>query len=402
MNKIILIFRHEFFRTVRRTGFIVLTLALPALALLGIGVTQIVSGLTKPAPVAKIGYVDEAGNFSQSVTRGGVTLVEYSSKQAATQAIVSRDIAEYFIIPKDFLSAGTLSLFTTRNQLEPPASTIDAVNYFISINLLSGKVPEQVINVIEQPLRLVSTTITPSGEPAPRQNGFANLVVPGIFSFLMMMSLIFSSQYVLQSLGEEKENRLMEILLSSVSTRQLLAGKVAGIGAAGLLQVSFWLVSLPLLLNFASSSIGGFISSIKIPADFWALGIIYFVLGYFFFAVLSSSIAAVTSTTQEGQGIASIYTLFAVSPFWFLSLVLLYPENPAWIVLSAVPFCAPVLVMLRLGISGVPVWQLAVSIAVLLLSITGGLLLAGKLLRAYILMYGKRPGLKEIVRNLRS
>jgi len=91
-----------------------------------------------------------------------------------------------------------------------------------------------------------------------------------------------------------------------------------------------------------------------------------------------------------------------MAPFWFYSLLLLFPNSPVWVVFSIFPFSAPVLVMLRLGMTGVPAWQLAISIAVMVLSIIGGLLLAAKLLRTYILMYGNRPSLGEIIRNLRS
>ena len=237
---------------------------------------------------------------------------------------------------------------------------------------------------------------------AAEQGGLGNLIVPGVFGLLLALSLVFSSTYVLQGLGEEKENRLMEILLSSVSTRQLITGKVLGIGLAGLAQVVVWIVSIPLLLNLASSSIGGFISTIQIPANFLVLGVTYFILGYLLFAVLSAGVAAISATVREGQGLAGIFTLFAVAPFWFFSLILLFPNSPIWVIFSIFPFSAPVLVMLRLGMTGVPAWQLAASIAVLVLSIIGGLLLAAKLLRTYILMYGKRPKLAEIIRNLRS
>jgi len=363
MNRTLLISGHEFLRTIRRTGFIILTLALPVLALLGIGVFQIVSGVARPpAQVTKIGYVDEVGSFTQFTTQGNISLVQYDTPEAATQAVIKKDIAEYFIIPHDFLSTGTVNLFTTQKELAPPVSTIDAIKNFTSSNLLAGKVPPDVIGVVEAPLNLVTTLITSTGEVAPQQTGYANVLVPGVFAFLLALSLIISSTYVLQSLGEEKENRLMEILLSSVSTRQLLAGKVLGLGAAGLIQVLVWLISFPLLLRLASSSVGGFISTIQVPAYFWILGIVYFILGYLLFAVLSSSLAAITSTVREAQGLAGLYGVFSIAPFWFLSLILLYPNSPVWIVFSIFPFSAPVLVMIRLGITGVPAWQLAASL----------------------------------------
>jgi ABC-2 type transport system permease protein len=403
MNKTLLIFRHEFLHTIKRTGFIILTLALPVLALLGIGIFHIASGATKPpAEVTKIGYVDEAGGFDQFTTQGNITLVRFNTPEAATQALIKKDITEYFVIAPDFISTGTINLYTAQRELAPPDATTAAIKNFISSNLLAGKVPTATIARVEAPLNLVTTTLTSTGAVAPEQGGYANFIIPGVFSFLLALALVFTSIYVLQSLSEEKENRLMEILLSSVSTRQLLTGKVLGLGAAGLAQVVVWVISFPLLLNLASSSIGGLIRTIQIPAGFLILGVIYFILGYLVFAVLSAGIAAISSTVQEAQGLAGIYTVFAIAPFWFLSLLVLSPNSPVWVVFSIFPFTAPVLVMLRLGLTGVPAWQLAVSIAVLVLSIIGGLLLAARLLRTYLLMYGKRPNLGEIIRNLRN
>jgi ABC-2 type transport system permease protein len=403
MNKTLLIFRHEFLHTIKRTGFIILTLALPVLALLGIGIFHIASGATKPpAEVTKIGYVDEAGGFDQFTTQGNITLVRFNTPEAATQALIKKDITEYFVIAPDFISTGTINLYTAQRELAPPDATTAAIKNFISSNLLAGKVPTATIARVEAPLNLVTTTLTSTGAMAPEQGGYANFIISGVFSFLLALALVFTSIYVLQSLSEEKENRLMEILLSSVSTRQLLTGKVLGLGAAGLAQVVVWVISFPLLLNLASSSIGGLIRTIQIPAGFLILGVIYFILGYLVFAVLSAGIAAISSTVQEAQGLAGIYTVFAIAPFWFLSLLVLSPNSPVWVVFSIFPFTAPVLVMLRLGLTGVPAWQLAVSIAVLVLSIIGGLLLAARLLRTYLLMYGKRPNLGEIIRNLRN
>jgi ABC-2 type transport system permease protein len=401
MNKTYLIFRHEFLHTLRRTGFILLTFALPVLALLGIGVFHIVSGVAKPpAEVTRIGYVDEVGGFDQFTTQGNITFVGFNTPEATTRALINKDITEYFVIPPDFISTGIIKRYIMQKEVTPSDVTTTAIKNFLSSNLLAGKVPTTTLARIEAPLNLVTTTLTATGSVASEQGGLTNLIIPGIFSFLLALSLAFSSAYVLQGLGEEKENRLMEILLSSVSTRQLIIGKVLGIGTAGLAQVVVWVISIPFLLNLASSSIGGFISTIQIPANFLVLGVAYFILGYLLFAVLSAGVAAISATVREAQGLAAIFTLFAIAPFWFYSLLLLFPNSPIWVVFSIFPFSAPVLVMLRLGMTGVPAWQLIASMAVLVLSIVGGLLLAAKLLRTYILMYGKRPSLSEIFRNL--
>ncbi len=405
MNKTVLIFRHEFGTTIRRLGFIILTLSLPMLGLLTIGVTQLVSGIVKSPTIAmitSIGYVDEAGGFSQFTTEDNIKLVPYSTTDTALRAMVKGDIKEYFVIPGDYTSKGIIQNYTLEKQVTVPSNIETAIQDFLTNNLLANKVPAATIQIIESPLNLVTTRLTATGAISKDQGGLTNLIIPGVFSFLLLLSLIFSSTYVLQGLGEEKENRIMEILLSSVSTRQLVIAKVLGIGAAGLIQVILWAISMPLLLNLASSSIGGFISSVRIPADFLILGIVYFILGYLLFAVLCSCIAAVSGTVREGQGLAGIFSMFAIAPFWFFSLILLFPASPVWIVFSIFPFSAPVLMMLRLGMFGVPGWQIITSIAALILFIIGGLLVSARLLRTYILMYGKRPNLGEIVKNFRN
>ena len=276
----LLIFRHEFLHTIKRIGFIILTLALPVLALLAIGISHIASGVIKPpAEVTKIGYVDEAGGFEEFTSQGNITLVRFDTREAATQALTKKDISEFFVIPPDYISAGIIDRYTVQKEVTPPSATETAIKNFLTSNLLAGKVPVATIARIEAPLNLVTTTLTGAGNVATEQGGLGNLIIPGVFGFLLALALIFSSIYVLQALGEEKENRLMEILLSSVSTRQLMTGKVLGIGLAGLAQVAVWVVSIPLLLGLASSSIGGFISTIRIPANFLVLGVTYFFLG---------------------------------------------------------------------------------------------------------------------------
>ena len=326
MNKSLLIFRHEFLSTIRRIGFIIMTLALPVLVLLAIGATQLISVIVKPsgpAQVTDIGYVDQSGGFSQFTTQGSVEMKLYDTTDAARQALTQKDVKEYFVIPDDYAASGMITIYTLEKQLTAPPDVQTGIKNFLTGNLLANKIPGATINVIESPLYLNTIRLDDTGAIAKDQGGISNLIIPLIFGVLLAMSLSFSSAYLLQGLGEEKENRLMEILLSSVSTRQLVTGKVLGIGLAGLIQVVVWVISLPLLLHLASSSIGGFISTIHIQPNFLAAGIVYFILGYLLFAVLSLCVAAISPSAKEAQGLAAIFTMFSVAPFWFLSLLML-------------------------------------------------------------------------------
>lgn len=404
MNKTLLILKHEFLFMIKRPGFIVMTLIVPVLGLLAIAAVSIISGSLQPGPPEniQIGFVDEAGGFDGFTSYGPITLVPYASEAGAKQALAGGAVKEYIVIPQDYIAKGVVYRYTLEKQLEAPLAVLSVIKNFLTSNLLADKVPQEAILRIEAPLNMVSTRLTETGEVAPEQGGLQNIIVPGLFSLLLVLSITFSSGYLLQGLGDEKENRLIEVLLSSVSTRQLMTGKVFGIGAAGLTQVVVWIASLPLLLNLASSTFGGFIASIQLPAAFLALGIAYFILGYLLFAVISTGIGAIAPSAREGQQLSTLFVLTAVSPLWLSSLLILFPDAAVWVVLTIFPLTAPVVVMLRLGASVIPAWQITVSMAVLVLCTAGGLLLTARIVRSYLLMYGKRPGLGAIVRSLRG
>ena len=380
-----------------------MTLMVPLIVLLLIGVVQLVSGTAGPAAEAAIiGYVDELGGFEQYTSQGNITLVHFDTSDDATNALINGDISEYFVIPPDYIYTGVINRYTLEKQLEASPAVAATINSFLVNNLLAGKVPAATVARIQAPSNLVTTRLTETGEVASDQGGFGNVIIPAIFSLLLAFSLVFSSNYLVQGLGDEKESRLIEVLLSSVSPRQLIIGKLLGLGVAGLVQVAVWLASAPLLLKLASSTFGGLLCTIQLPANFLILGIVYFILGYSLFAALSTGTGAISPNAREGQQLAMIYTLLSFVPLWFSSLLFLFPDSPIWVALTIFPITAPIAVMLRLGVSDIAAWELAASMAVLALSIIGVLFLATRAFRIYILMYGKRPGLREIVRSLRQ
>jgi len=142
MNKTLLILRHEFGHTVRRRGFIVMTLIVPLIALLLIGVFQLISGIAGPTVEAMtIGYVDELGGFQQYTSQGNITLVRFDTSDDATEALVNGDIKEYFVIPQDYISTGVINRYTLERQLAASPAITAAINNFLLNNLLAGKVP---------------------------------------------------------------------------------------------------------------------------------------------------------------------------------------------------------------------------------------------------------------------
>jgi ABC-2 type transport system permease protein len=404
MNKFTLIFMHEFLRRIRSASFIILTLSVPVLSLLGIGVFNLVKSLLEePQETATaIGYVDNVGLFDHSTDMEVTRFVSFPTRGDANQALASGEITEYFVIPEDFLSSGIIQRFTLENEASTPTLTARLIWIFLTVNLLDEKVAPETIALIVTPLNLEVTQVTEKGEIALEESNPANLIVPGVFALLLSFALMFGSNSLVSGLGEEKESRLIEVLYSSVSIRQLLLGKVLALGTAGFIQVLIWLFSAPWLLNLASSSIGNFLRGIEIPGNFIVLGIVYFILGYLLFAVLSIGVGAISSSATEAGTLSMFYTMACFIPLWFFGLTVAFPNSPIWVVLTILPITAPIQAMVRLGMSDLPLWQVITSISVLILSIIGGLYLAIKIFRAYMLMYGKRPKLKEIYRNLRN
>ena len=404
MHKTYLIFKHEFGQAIKRVGFIVMTLIVPVLALLAIGAYELVTTLTEPSvkDVMVIGYVDEVGIFSDHTDQGLIKLIPYPSREDATQALVQWDISEYIVIPSDYTSSGTIHRYTLAKELSTPAMIPYFIDSFLAWNLLKDEVPPEIITSIVSPLNLVVTRLDGNGEIAQEQGNIGNIIIPFIFSLLLSMAFMFGANSLISGLGEEKESRLIEVLFSSVSVRQLLIAKVMALGAAGLLQVLIWLLSAPLLLNLASASFGGFLSDIQLPANFLLLGVVYFILGYLLFAVFSVGVGGISSSATEGHTISMFYILMGFIPLWFFGALINFPDSPIWVVLSIFPITAPIQMMLRLGVSDIPAWQIVTSVGVLCLSIIAGLYISIKIFRAFMLMYGKRPGLAEIIQGLKT
>lgn len=404
MSKTYLIFKHEFLHTIKRVSFIIMTLIVPLLALLGIGITELVTTLSKPPEkvIKDIGYVDEVGIFNDQTTQGFLRLVPFASKEDATRALVKKKVVEYIIIPSDYTSSGKIQRYTLEKELITPPLTVAMIKSFLTGNLLKDKVPADMVTLIVAPLNLEATRVTEKGDIALEQSNIGNIIIPAVFSLLLSLALMFGSSSLISGLGEEKESRLIEVLLTSVSIRQLLVSKILALGTAGLLQVLLWLISAPLLLSMASSTFGGFMSKIQIPGNFLVLGIIYFLLGYLLFAVLSVAIGGISSNAREGNQLSLFYILLGFAPLWFSSLLFAFPNSFIWVVLTIFPVTAPVQTMLRLGVSDIPLWQIMTSIGVLGFSIIVGLFLSIKIFRVYMLMHGKRPSLAEIIHSLKN
>ena len=403
MKKTWTILKHELRQTLKRKSFILLTIALPLLAVLGLGIYQGVQRWYHPSEPEEvnIGYVDKTGQFDEYTSQTGITFVLYASEENARAALLAEDIEEYFVIPANYLDSGLITRYTMKREMEPSGQTTKGIKDFLISNLLDGQISPQIVDRVETPLLMTTFRLDETGEIASDQSPMLNYFVPYIFALLFMFSIFFSSGFLLQSVSEEKENRVIEILLSSVSSRQLLIGKILGLGVAGLLQMTIWLTTIGIFTEFASSNIPA-VSDLSIPTSILALGLVYFILGYLLFAIIYAGIGSICSTARESQQWSSMLVMPAVLPIMLSLLITTNPEHIVSRVLTFFPITAPITAVMRLSIQAISPWEIALSLAILAGSVVLGMWAVAKIFRTFLLMYGKRPTLKEIARSVRT
>ena len=403
MKKTLIILKHEFKQALKRKFYIIATIALPLLAMLGYGIYQGVQHWQQPsAPEEmKIGYVDGMGQFDEYTNQGDITFVPYSSEAEAKEDLLAKYIEEYFVIPDNYLSSGFITRYTIKREFEISDKTRSSIESFLLSNLLGEKISHEVLERAKTPMNLVSWQLDESGEIAPIQDEASKYFFSIVFGLLFILGIIFTSGFMLQSVTEEKENRVIEVLLSSVSSRQLLVGKVLGLGAAGLLQIAIWLATIKVFTEIASVDIP-FLSGLSIPASLLAWSIVYFILGYLLFATIYASVGSIGRTAQEGNSLSGVLVMPAMLPIWLNYFIISNPEGTFSRVLTLFSLTAPVTAMMRLPTQALPAWELALSLAILVGSVALALWVVAKVFRTFLLMYGKRPALREILKYIRQ
>jgi ABC-2 type transport system permease protein len=224
-------------------------------------------------------------------------------------------------------------------------------------------------------------------------------MVPFLFSILLGMCIITGGQYLLQGVTEEKESRILESLLCALSTEDLLAGKLLGLGAVGLTLVGVWM-GTGLALGGPMMALAG----MQPPLALLALAFVYFLLGYLFYAGLMTGIGAVTNNMREAQQFAMMFTFANFVPFILMTSLLAKTDGPLAVTLSLFPPTAATAMMLRLGTPAADVqpWQVAASLGLLALAAWLVLRGAARVFRIGLLMTGKTPNLPEILRWARA
>ena len=398
MSVVLTIAYHELKTMYRRRMFQIVTVALPVVALGALAVAWLVHNTDQDEEADKVGYVDAAGLFTGHQAQGQVDFVSYPTRDAGMAALLADDVRRLYLIPEDYLGTGLVERFKVGLGLGFDEGADPQLRGFLLDNLSEAAPESEVIERLKDPLRLAGVAVDSTG--AVQQLNFPRVLFFLVLAFLLMFSLAMTGGFLLQGLGEEKENRIMEVLLSSVTPAQFMIGKVLGLGAAGLSQILAWVVSGRIILELLSSVASGV--ELSLPGLGPTLvAFVFFVLGYLLFATLMAGVGAISPTTRESQQLSIILTLPLIVPIYGWIYIV---ENPTAVVVrigTFFPLTAPLIVLQRLGPEAIEPWELAASLVVLGLSVVGAMLLAGRVFRAFLLSYGKRPGLRVLWSSMR-
>jgi ABC-2 type transport system permease protein len=248
-------------------------------------------------------------------------------------------------------------------------------------------------------------TVHVDKQGANRANGMGAFFLPFLLLFAIYLTVLIYGLYVMRSVMEEKTSRIIEVLLSSVTPMQLMAGKIIGVGAVGLTQIGIW-TAAGSILGTGSSAIarqvvGDSMKDAHVSTSALFLFPVFFILGYATYACLYAAIGAMVNSDEEAQQMQFPVTLPLILCMVFATAIIRDPNTPLAFWLSMFPLTSPIIMFVRATIDMPPVWQVALSIGISLASLYGLVWLTSRIYRVGILMYGKRPTLPEILKWIR-
>jgi ABC-2 type transport system permease protein len=422
MRKALVVARWEFLTTVKRRSYIFAVVAMP-LMFLGFGALTTLSvpaalgtaNTTPTAIVDKAGIVDLEFASAQVATREKLRsasgnpsqnppprLVSYPDEDSARQALTESRVTAVYVIEADYLANGTLTAYARSTSVmnQGPANQRQgAVADAIRSSLLKrGLEGDAIVRAYAPAANLKLVTVASDGQLSDGSDAFSLGRFAGTFGvfILFTMAIFFSAGFLQQATIEDRQNRMFEILLSSIDADDLLIGKIMGLGGAGLLQVGLYV----LLIIIPGSSV---LAMFQVPLGKVLFLVVYFVIGYLLFACLMAGVGMISRTPQEGAQLSAIWTLTASAPMFVMPALIASPNGMLARGLSMFPLTSPITMMFRLTMTpDVPILDIVLSISLGIAAVYLGLKGTAKIFRAATLMYGKRPTLPELLRWLRA
>ena len=399
MRQILRMARREYTRHVLRRRFVI-ALLMPLLMIVFISaILTVIITLMEQSDRGVIAYVDPGNALARaSMPVDSVnTFVRVDSVDAARGML--RDgsaIAAYALAP-DFGATRSAELIFWERR--PSRDVERAFERFAATALLADWPLEIQQRIVQAP---AYTFVSSDGSRITDEIGLiAGFVIPIVLGILFIVALFSGAQYLMQAVIEEKENRTMEVIVTSISPLQLMSGKVLGLAGVGLTQVVTWTSALLLALGLASQRIP-VLKAVRVEPGFIALALLMFVLEYLLFSALMGAIGSLVTSAKDGQNLSSPVILLAMTPEFFIPVFFIAPNGPIAVALSLFPLSAPLALLLRYAAAPVPFWQVVLAMALLAASVVGALWLASRVFRIGMLEYGRRVSLKTVWEGLRA
>jgi ABC-2 type transport system permease protein len=395
MIKTLRVFWQEYKHHVIKKRFILMIVSIPALLAVIIGISVLSVFITQDK--RPVGVIDHAGYMAiqqlpareEYSPETELKLVYYYTDSDAKEALVEGTIQAYFVLPADYQENGKGQLVYVKSWNTALAYQFERL---LRLNMTESMPEEIAIRLIDGD-EFVITSLDQTRQMS--EKAWGNLIIPFAAGLLIMIVIMTAGGYLLQAVVEEKENRTIEIIVTSVSPTQLMTGKILGDIAVGLTQLIVWFGFLAVGYLLARDSVD-WIAQLNISTDYIILLILVVVPTFITVAALMAAIGSITTEMREAQQISGYFILPIMAPYWFSYLLMTSPNGPLAVALSFFPLTAPVTLTMRAGFTQVPTWQLVINIVELFLLAIVSLWFAGKAFRSGMLNYGKRLSLKEL------
>jgi len=397
MTKIWHIIKYEYTHHVFRKRFLFSLLSLPLAVVAMIFVAILIGAFS--VDTSPVGYIDHAGIIQEPISAedgGGIfnPVIPFQAYQEEEQAIKDLEdkvIQAYFVIPEAYPGSIEIELI----YFEEPSNEVQ--NQFTDLvrqNLLASEdFDPDVKQRLEEGNLITMTSLDGSHEM--REDQWYTIFTPFIAGITFMIVVMTSGGYLLQAVVEEKENRTMEIMITSVTPNQLMTGKIIGNIAVGLTQLVIWLI-----FGWIGLKIGGqfwpILQDFSMPTNYIFLLLVVMLPSFVMVSAIMAAIGSTMTDVREAQQVSGLFSLPMMIPYYISSTIMMNPNGPLPVILSYFPLTAPITILMRSAFTVVPPWEIAINITVLVAFAIFAIWFAGRAFRLGMLRYGKKLSIKEI------
>lgn len=406
MRKMLLVLRNEIAFQVGRRSWLLLTFGLPLIVALILFLPQLLRGdsssapseAASPSPTELVveGYVDHSGLVKVIPEELQSYLLPYADEAGARQALQDGKITAFYVVPQDYLQSGELVRIAPDFTALSAEGQSSIMRWALLVNLLDGDT--QLAQRVSAPMELFVTALSNETQ-RDVESGWAYWM-PYATGMILYLAIILNSSLLRGSMGGERKNRVLEILMLSVDPRQLLSGKIIALGIVGLLQTVIWAGTGYGLLRLTGRTVSlpeG--AQVGLSTVFWVA--VFFLLGYAIYASLLAALGVLTGPNVPGSSSADFIVVWPlVIPMFFMPFMIEQPNGLPGVIVSLFPLTAPVAMLTRIATGMVPWWQ--PPLAAILMVLTAALVLraVAGVFRAQILLSGQTFSARRFLRLL--